>query len=548
MKFEIGNWKLKTRNGNRKRVRSALFNAAEMEIPRRGTEFAEHVALTHRPSAFSAPLRGRLLGFFALPLLLSSCAIYAPNDRLLNTQIPEQFSIYSEQVPLRLGSGQTTLEKNWWEGFHSLELNGLIEEVLTNSPSIQQAWARLAQADAIATQAGAARLPSINANASATASRDSTTFDNTHLYSLGLATAYEVDLWGRIKSETQAAALDRDASREQLNTAAITLASQTALRWSGIVSQQLQTELIRKQLEANKTSLELVELRFRKSQATALDVYQQRQAVANTETRIPLAELREQLLLNELAALLGRADFQSLEISTTNLPSIGIHDATSVKLPAIGIPADVLANRPDVRQAGLKLRAADWSVSSARADRLPAIRLSASADYRNIKSSDLFNDWFANLVGGVTGPIFEGGRRKAEVKRTRAVVDERLAAYRETVLNAMKEVEDALVSEQKQQDYLAALTRNLDLSRLSYDEALNRYRNGLSQYLPVLVELVSLQTLERDHVAAQYDLLQTRINLYRALGGSWTDELNPVESQTSEPSDEQALRLSTRDL
>jgi len=203
-----------------------------------------------------------------------------------------------------------------------------------------------------------------------------------------------------------------------------------------------------------------------------------------------------------------------------------------------------------VRQAGLRLRSADWSVSAARADRLPSIRLSASGDYANAEISDLFDDWYANLLGSITGPIFEGGRRKVEVMRTRAVVDERLAAYRETVLNAMKEVEDALVSEQKQQDYLAALERNVELSRYSYDEALNRYRNGQSQYLPVLVALVSRQSLERDCIAAQYDLLQYRINLYRALGGSWTDELNPTKSQTSErpTPDEQALRLSTRDL
>ena len=140
---------------------------------------------------------------------------------------------------------------------------------------------------------------------------------------------------------------------------------------------------------------------------------------------------------NSLTALLGRTDFQSLNLSSTNLPTLG-------PLPAVGIPADVLANRPDVRRAGLRLQAADWSVSAARADRLPAIRLTASADYTNIQSSNLFNDWYANLIGSITGPIFEGGRRKAEVKRTRSVAEERLADYRETVINAMKEVEDAV--------------------------------------------------------------------------------------------------------
>jgi len=469
-------------------------------------------------------------------LICSSCAVFAPDTRDdLNADLPEQFTLYSAE-----GTDSTN---RWWESFQSVELNALVEEVLTGSPTIQQAWARLEQAEAVAKKAGASRWPSLSAAGEGKATRNSVDYTNVESYSLGLTASYELDLWGRIKSQTAAAALDREVSRESLNTAAITLASQTALRWSGIVSQQLQTELIRKQLDANKTSLELVELRFRKSQATALDVYQQRQAVANTEARIPLAELREQLLRNELAALLGRADFQTLEISAEKLPSIG-------KLPAVGIPADVLANRPDVRQAGLTLRSADWSVSAARADRLPAISLKASGEYANAKVSDLFNDWYANLLGSITGPIFEGGRRKAEVTRTRAVVDERLAAYRETVLNAMKEVEDALVSEQKQQDYLAALERNVELSRHSYDEALNRYRNGLSQYLPVLVELVSLQTLERDFVGAQYDLLQVRINLYRALGGSWTEELTPVESQTSDrqTSDKQNLRPSTRDL
>lgn len=449
-------------------------------------------------------------------LLCTSCVLFAPKERDFSASLPEKFSLYSE-------SGMDVTNR-WWENFQSLELNALVEEALADSPSIQQAWARLAQAEAVAKKKGAARWPSLTANALGSTRQNMNTRASTESYSLGLTASYELDLWGRVKSASEAAALDREVSREQLNTAAMTLASQTALRWSGIVSQQLQTELLRKQLEANKTSLELVELRFRKSQSTALDVYQQRQTVAGTEARIPKAEMREQLLRNELAALLGRSDFQTLEISAEKLPRVG-------NPPAIGIPADVLANRPDVRAAGLRLRSADWSVKAARADRLPSIRLSASGEYASAEFADLFDDWYSTLIGSVTGPIFEGGRRKAEVKRTRAVVDERLAAYRETVLNAMKEVEGALISEQKQQDYLAALDRNLALSRSSYDEALNRYRNGLSEYLPVLVELVQLQTLERDRIAAQVDLLQYRINLYRALGGSWPHDLKREDSK-----------------
>jgi len=454
----------------------------------------------------------RPIGLISLSsLLLTSCAIFAPEERTeLNNNVPEQFSLYSETV-------DTT--NRWWESFQSLELNALIDEALTNSPTIQQAWARLAQAEAFAIQAGAARYPTLGYDGSAGVRKDSINYKTTEAYSLGLNASYEVDLWGRIRSQTEAAALDRDASREQLNTAAITLASQTAMSWVGIVSQRLQTEVIHKQLEANQTSLELIELRFRKSLATALDVYQQRQTVAGTQSRIPLAELREELLHNGLAALLGRVDFQSLEIPDEPLPTLGA-------LPALGIPADVLANRPDVRQAGLKLQSADWRVSAARADRLPAIRLTASGNYANADVSDLFDDWFANLVGSLAGPIFDGGRRKAEVARTRAVADERLAAYRETVINAIKEVEDALVSEQKQSDYITLLDERLEAATRSYEEAVNRYRNGLVEYTTVLVQLTPLQALERDRVEAQFNLIRYRIDLYRALGGSWPAELS----------------------
>jgi len=446
--------------------------------------------------------------------LLSSCAVFAPDDRNdLNGPLPQTFSLYSEETPDALN--------RWWESFQSPELDALVQEALTNSPSIRQAWARLAQAEAIAAKAGAARVPSVGYDGGASTTKMSATDTTAENYSLGVTASYEVDLWGRVKSQTEAAALDREASREQLNTAMITLASQVALRWSAILAQRLQLEVIHDQLKANENSQELIELRFRKSLASALDVYQQRQTVAGTASAIPLAQLREELLNNELAALLGRSDLHSLAITSGALPSVEA-------LPAIGIPADVLANRPDVRQAGLLLKSADWSVSAARADRLPAIRLSASAAYSSGDASNLFDDWIANLAGSLTGPIFEGGRRQAEVERTRAVVDERLAAYRAVVINAIKEVEDALVSEQKQRDYLGALDQRLEAARRSYEESINRYRNGLIEYTTVLIQLNTLQALERERVGAQYDLLQYRINLYRALGGNWPGERSPI--------------------
>ena len=344
--------------------------------------------------------------------LLTSCAIYAPDKRTdLNDDAPENFTLYADA-----GFDSTN---RWWENFQSLELNAFIDEALTNSPSIQQSWARLAQADAVAKKAGAERLPSVGYDARGGATwlegSGSSPVEN---YSAGVNASYEVDLWGRVKSVQQAAALDAEASREQLNTAAITLSSRVALTWVGLISQRLQTEVIRLQLEANKTSLELIELRFKKSLSTSLDVFQQRQTVAGTEALIPRAELNEQLQQHELAVLLGRGDFDSMKVMQTNLPTIG-------NLPAIGIPANVLANRPDVREAGLKLYAADWQVSAAKADRLPALRLTGSLDYNSGDISSLFDNWSANLAASLDRSDLrwrtpQSGSRPSESYRDRA--------------------------------------------------------------------------------------------------------------------------------
>jgi NodT family efflux transporter outer membrane factor (OMF) lipoprotein len=296
-----------------------------------------------------------------------------------------------------------------------------------------------------------------------------------------------------------------------LKTVELTLASQVALRWGGIVAQREQERILRRQLEANRNALELMEMRFRHALASALDVFQQRQAVAATDSLIPLAKLREALLAHELTALLGDTDFQSNRVSALELPVL----TNSVP---VGIPADLLANRPDVRQAGLRLKSADWMVAAARADRLPALRLSASGAYQNGEVSDLFDDWFAHLAGSLAGPVFEGGRRKAEVERARAAADEALAAYRSVVITAVKEVEDALASEQRQREFLERLERQVAAAEKSYSESVNRYRNGMTDYTTVLLQLSALQGLERQRVDARYEVFAARIGLYRALG------------------------------
>jgi NodT family efflux transporter outer membrane factor (OMF) lipoprotein len=298
----------------------------------------------------------------------------------------------------------------------------------------------------------------------------------------------------------------------------MTLAAEVANRWLAIIEQQALKALLSEQVETNKTYLELVELRFRKARVSALDVYQQRQTVAEVEKLIPLVEAEEQVLRNELAVLLGKPP--------GTLIGVGAYDLEEVPdFPEIGVPAELLINRPDVRSALARLTASDYRVAVARADRLPAIRLTGGIGYDADDISNLFDDWFLNLAAGITAPILDGRRREAEVERTLAVVEERLASYRLTVLTAMREVEDAVVRERKQREHVQALARQLEDAANALREAGERYKKALNDYLPVLTALERTQFLTRSLVVARRDLLTFRVNLYRALGGDWTGEL-----------------------
>jgi outer membrane protein TolC len=141
----------------------------------------------------------------------------------------------------------------------------------------------------------------------------------------------------------------------------------------------------------------------------------------------------------------------------------------------------------------------------------------------------LFDNWVLSLASNLVAPILDGGRRAAEVDRTRAVVNENLMLYRETVLTAIKEVEDALVRERKQREHIEGLKLTINAARRALEQATERYRRGISDYLPVLTQLLAVQGLERDLIQQENFLVNDRISLYRALGGTWVNNLAPPQ-------------------
>ncbi|MCP4694003.1 MAG: efflux transporter outer membrane subunit [Desulfobacterales bacterium] len=458
-----------------------------------------------------------ILGIGLIAVCALSCQPFAPPGRIAaHGPLPETYSLYTE--PMEPGAP-------WWRTFGDAQLDALIAEALSANTSLEEAWARLRQARAISVKADAALYPSLDGVSEVSAARrrvkngtiGSFTEKN---YSLGVTANYELDLWGRVGSLRQAAQLEENATREDVTAAVMTLAAEVADRWVRLISSRMDKRLLDEQLEINKTFLELIELRFRKGMVSALDVFQQRQLVENVKARIPLVEARERRLMNDLSLLLGKPPHAAVDIQRDELPTLA---------PApVGLPADILANRPDVRAAGLRLRAADFQTAAARADRLPRITLGAAGAQAADKLDLIFDNWMISLAGNLAAPLVDGGKRRAEVDRAGAAADEKLAAYRRVVLTAIKEVEDALVNEVKQREHLDALDLEIQAARDALREAGSRYRKGLNDYLPVLTQLLAVQNLERGLIEKQTDLILNRITLHRALGGAWFDDVRTI--------------------
>lgn len=503
-----------------------LWNAARFQAYQNRSLLVVCVVLTMGKK--KSVIVGIICGTLVLSVMLSCSPFTVPDRSTSHKVLPETFS---------LGDAVATPEQRWWFAFSSPQLNTLVKEALAENLSLHVYWARLEKVRAQAVKAGSALVPSVSGDASASYTRNhgvgegNSGSSEKQNYSLGLVASYELDLWGRVRAGAKSADLAASAGREDLNGAAMTIAAEVARRWIGILARQQELLLLQRQLANNQIYLELVELRFRKSLASALDVLQQRQLVERVQARIPLSQMEEQLLRNELAVLTGRMPNQLPDIKRQSLPVL-------TTPPVTGIPARLLNNRPDIRAALHRLEAADQNLVVAKTDRLPAIRLTGSAAYSGSELDRIFDNWLLNLASSLTAPLIDGGRRKAEVVVSAAEVKEQLAFYRQTVLTAVQEVEGALIREERIREHIRRTDKQLVAAQSALSEARARYVNGLNDYLPVLTQLLSVQNLEMDLIARREDLLGARVSLYRSIGGTWTDQLPPPATTSAKNQDE----------
>tara|TARA_R110002072_G_scaffold157176_1_gene307752 strand:- start:6496 stop:7854 length:1359 start_codon:yes stop_codon:yes gene_type:complete len=439
-------------------------------------------------------------------LLLTACLHLSNQDTSSPVELPETFS----------AKGTNPTQSKWWLDLKDEPLNQLIQGALESNLELKSIWQRLQQSRALLTQIKADIYPALDGEVSTSNTEANNNILETRNTSLGLAASYEIDLWGRIQATAEAQNLEALASEAAFKAASITLSAEVANTWYRYVEQKAQIVLLSKQLANNQQTLDFIEFRFKQGKVNATDVLQQRQLVENRRGEIISAKSSAAVLAHSLAVLRG--------VSPGNLDLANVHKfKTLPPLPATGVPSEFIQNRPDIQQSLLRVKAADQRVAAALANQYPRLTLSANIRTSNETLGGVFEQWLGSIAANLIAPLFDAGSRKAAVKQQQALLQERINDYGQNILNAMQEVENALQQESHQRRLIANLDERLTLSTQIIQRIKDNYNNGAEDYLSVLSAELSDQELQRSRLAAQRQIIEFRIALYRALARGWQD-------------------------
>jgi outer membrane protein, multidrug efflux system len=483
-----------------------------------------------------------------------------------------------EAARSQLVSAQSDPDPKWWQSFNDPVLTELIQKGITGNLDVQQAVLRVVAARQGIAAARAAGLPTLGGNASYQrellgakgilesqgAYQDLNQladklkpYDATvpglsqnivsggtqalnqftapvNIYQYGLDASWELDLFGRVRRSVEQARAQAQAQSEALNDALIVLESEIVQAYIQLRGAQALKASQEENVRAASESLDLTRRRQQNGLTTELDVDQQRTQLDDTRRQLPAYDKQIQQSLNTLSVLIGQTpgavDEQLLQ--SKPLPQI----------PAVlevGVPATLARRRPDIREAEANLHAATAGVGVAVAAFYPDISLTGNIGMRALDASYLTN-WASHFYSAgpaISVPIFSGGRLSASLTLARAQQQEAALSYRGTVLNALREVEDALVAYRTDRASRDLLKDTLDSAQLTWTLAQNQYDHGLATFIQTLDAERTVLTDRQALVQADVQIVNDIVTLYRALGGGWeaTVQLLPTPDVSTSP-------------
>jgi multidrug efflux system outer membrane protein len=422
--------------------------------------------------------------------------------------------------------------------FDDTQLTAYVAEALSNSWDIKIAAARVLEAEANLGITRSQFLPSVSAGGDLVTSRTSRngptgvpsgTNPRRDYGDVSVSmSAYELDLWGRIRRATEASRAQLLANMDAQRAVRQTLVASVASAYLDLLEVDLELEISRRTYEARTNSLELTTSREQGGVASMQDVYQARILVSTAEATIVDVHRRIEQQENLLSILLGRNP------GNIERGEPLIKHTRRAEVPP-GLPSSLLERRPDVRVAEEQLVAANADIGQAKAAFYPKVTLTGFYGYQSVALSDLFNNSARTWQFGpaVSLPLFTGGRLRGNLKATQARFQESLAGYQQTVQNAFREVSDGLIAYQRTQEFRTKLEARAQANRDATDMANVRYEGGVTSYLEVLYNEQELFSAELALAQARRNELLSVVELYRSLGGGWT-EPNPKLASKNE--------------
>lgn len=488
------------------------------------------------------PRRSSLTLLIATGLLVG-CNYRKSTEAPPPVTVPATFAEGGEPPPPTQSEPKPVRDARWWRSMQDPTLSALIEEALRRNPTVREGSARVRQSKHIADQVRAARMPQVALDGGFTAGRDLLAFGEVRSQQATGSTpvSYEVDLFARRAREHQGAQLDAEAARLDQEALAISISAEVAEAWFDAINARIEVAVVEEQLETDLRFLELVELRYREGLNSAVDVHQQRQRVASQRALLALSEAEIDLTDQRLSILLGEAPGRQFPIEGKALPVIG-------PTPEVDVPAVLLEARPDIRAAYKRVHAEDRRVASAIGATLPVVTLDFTPSYNWLRASittdaggeldsptSIAKGFTWNAGAGFSVPLFDGLRGVSEVRSQRAVLDQLVQQYADAILSGLFEVESALVLERQERLRIEYLQDDFRLAGVTLDATQDRYRAGLSDFLPVLTALQTRQLSELQLVSSKRRLVSYRVQLYRALGGAWPDEFGEAYAVADDP-------------
>ena len=465
-------------------------------------------------------------------VLLAGCAV-GPDYQVPKTATPAHWT-----APLAAGeTNQSSDLAQWWQNFGDTNLNALIATAVQSNLTLHVAEAHVREARAERDQAAGYLWPTVDANGSYSRNRfgrhafppvpAGVPLDY-NLYSAGFDAAWELDVFGGIRRSVEAANAEIGTADAARHNVLLSLLAEVARNYIEARGYQQRLAITRQNIQVQRDVLDLTKSRYQSGLSSDLDVQQATAILTTTESQVPAFETGFQQSVHHLSVLLGQYPGTLLDVMTAEKPIPG----TPPDVP-VGLPSDLLQRRPDIQSAERELAAATARIGVAKADLYPVFSLTGVAGFESMSAGNWFNYASRYWTAGPTVQwnLFEAGRTLSNIRVQNSREQQALDTYRQTLLVALEDVENALIAYAKEKVRHESLAQSVSANEQAFEISSQLYKSGLADFLQVLDSERALYESQDAEVQSNQAISEDLVQLYKALGGGWDDA--PASDQST---------------